>query len=154
MEGVTPVAVLVVVLVLATSFGLWRRATDGRLRPSRGSGPARGEAENVRASDDRPSLGPDELGAPLGERVTLVQFSSAFCQPCSVTRGVLSQVSSTDAGVVHLELDVADRLDLARSMGIMRTPTTLILDNDGREVARASGVPSLAAVRGAVAAIQ
>lgn len=82
------------------------------------------------------------LGAErLGERATLVQFSSAFCQPCRATRRILREVSAMVGGVVHVEIDAEDRLELVRSLGVERTPTVLVLDAAGRTVRRAVGQP-------------
>jgi thiol-disulfide isomerase/thioredoxin len=94
----------------------------------------------------------DDLGAPLGRRATLVQFSSAFCAPCRATRRVLERVVATDDGVAHLELNVADRVDLGQALAIDVTPTVLVLDADGVVVRRASGAPTQAQARAAVAA--
>ncbi|MBB1255615.1 TlpA family protein disulfide reductase [Streptomyces alkaliterrae] len=89
----------------------------------------------------------DTLGvAALGDRVTLVQFSSAFCQPCRATRRVLADVAAMVPGVAHVELDAEDRLALVRRLGIIRTPTVLVLDASGREVRRATGQPRRADV--------
>ncbi|WP_132235493.1 hypothetical protein [Promicromonospora sp. AC04] len=35
-----------------------------------------------------------------------------------------------------------DHLDLVRTLGVLRTPTVLVVDGGGREVARMSGVVS------------
>ncbi len=78
----------------------------------------------------------------LGERATLLQFSSAFCAPCRTTRRVLEQVSATESGIAHVEVDAEHHLDVVRRFGILRTPTTLIIDASGREVTRAMGVPA------------
>lgn len=78
----------------------------------------------------------------LGERATLVQFSSAFCAPCRVTRVVLDQVAAAVPGIRHVEIDAELHLDLVRRAGVLRTPTTLVLDAAGRERSRASGAPS------------
>jgi thiol-disulfide isomerase/thioredoxin len=96
-------------------------------------------------------LSPAELGAPLGERATLVQFSSTFCAPCRAARRTLARVVATDDGVVHVEVDVADRTDLGERFGVTVTPTVLVLDADGTVVRRASGAPTLAQARAAVA---
>ncbi|MFC9582449.1 TlpA family protein disulfide reductase [Streptomyces yangpuensis] len=82
-----------------------------------------------------------ELGVQPGRRATLVQFSSAFCQPCRATRRILAEVAGMVAGVVHVEIDAEDRLDLVRSLGIEKTPTVLVLDAAGRIVRRAAGMP-------------
>ena len=86
-----------------------------------------------------------------GERATLLQLSTAFCAPCRATRRTLERVVATDDGVVHLELDVADRADLGRALAVDVTPTVLVLDADGAVVRRASGAPTLAQARAAVA---
>lgn len=97
------------------------------------------------------ALGSAELGGrALGERATLVQFSSAFCQPCRVTRLVLGDVAGTVDGVVHVEIDAESHLDLVRRLGIVRTPTTLVLDAAGQIVRRATGAPRRADVLAAL----
>ena len=81
------------------------------------------------------------LGGSLGERATLVQFSTAFCQPCRATRRILAEVAAMVPGVAHVEIDAERRLDLVRALDVARTPTVLVLDADGRVVRRASGQP-------------
>jgi thiol-disulfide isomerase/thioredoxin len=87
-----------------------------------------------------------EIGSDLGERATLVQFSSAFCAPCRATRRVLGEVAGMVDGVAHVEIDAESRLDLVRRLNVIRTPTVLVLDADGRIVRRASGAPRKADV--------
>jgi hypothetical protein len=53
--------------------------------------------------------------------------------------------------VVHVEIDAEHHLDLVRRLGIVRTPTTLVLDPRGREASRASGAPRKEQVLGALA---
>ncbi|MFE6689464.1 TlpA family protein disulfide reductase [Streptomyces sp. NPDC057743] len=91
--------------------------------------------------DDRTRLGAAEIGAELGERATLVQFSSAFCQPCRATRRVLADVAGMIDGVAHVEIDAEDRLELVRRLEVSGTPTVLVLDGDGAIVRRAAGQP-------------
>ncbi|MEV0779893.1 thioredoxin family protein [Streptomyces sp. NPDC050428] len=106
----------------------------------------------VRGSEREGRLGVAELGAELGERATLVQFSSAFCQPCRATRRTLAEVAAMVGGVAHVELDAEDRLELVRDLGILRTPTVLVLDAGGRIVRRAAGAPRKADVIAALGA--
>ncbi|TYC14282.1 thioredoxin family protein [Actinomadura syzygii] len=122
--------IAVAVLAAATVFGLVRRRRDGVLRAQRGSGDAVAD-----------TLGPDELGAELGEKATLLQFSSAFCAPCRATRRVLGEVAEMVDGVAHVELDAESHLDLVRRLNVIRTPTVLVLDGAGRVVRRAAGAP-------------
>ncbi|MEO3826975.1 thioredoxin family protein [Actinomadura sp. B10D3] len=122
--------IAVAVLIAATVFGLVRRHRDGVLR-------ARGE----RDGEVTETIGPEDVGAELGERATLLQFSSAFCAPCRATRRVLGEVSGMVDGVVHVELDAEAHLDLVRRLNVVRTPTVLVLDAAGRVVRRATGAP-------------
>lgn len=125
---------LLAALVAAAMLGVWLRRSGRRL----------GQPERVptsRAPGDVEVLSPDDLGAPLGERATLVQFSTAFCQPCRATRRVLADVSDALPGVAHVELDAESRLELVRRLDVRRTPTVLVLDAAGRVVRRASGQP-------------
>ncbi|NGO41504.1 thioredoxin family protein [Streptomyces sp. YC419] len=101
---------------------------------------------NVRGRDGEQRLGAAELGDDLGERATLVQFSSAFCAPCRATRRVLAEVAGMVPGVTHVEIDAEDQLDLVRELGILKTPTVLVLDTEGRIVRRATGQPRKADV--------
>ncbi|MEU9847098.1 thioredoxin family protein [Streptomyces sp. NPDC047985] len=87
------------------------------------------------------ALNAARLGAELGRRATLVQFSTAFCQPCRATRRVLAEVARMVDGVVHVEVDAEAHLALVRELGISRTPTVLVLDAGGRIVRRAVGQP-------------
>ncbi|MEU2157178.1 thioredoxin family protein [Streptomyces sp. NPDC019396] len=94
-----------------------------------------------------------ELGTELGERATLVQFSSAFCQPCRATRRTLADVAAMVEGVAHVEIDAEARIALVRALEIVRTPTVLVLDASGRIVRRASGQPRKADVIAAIGAV-
>lgn len=94
-----------------------------------------------------------EWADALGERATLLQFSSAFCAPCRVTRRTLEEVTAVVPGVVHIEVDAESHLELVRRVDVMRTPTTLVLDASGREVTRASGAPTKQQVLAALALV-
>lgn len=128
--------ILVLAVVVAVGFGLHRRRVDGRFA---GAGPVvEAEPAEETAWTSVAAALPD---AALGERATLVQFSSAFCAPCRTTRVVLADVAERYDGVAHLEIDAEQHLDLVRSLDVRRTPTTLILDPSGRELTRAAGAP-------------
>jgi thiol-disulfide isomerase/thioredoxin len=126
----TGVWIAAAVLIAATVFGLARRHRDGVLR-----------ARRERGGEVAETVGPDDMGAALGEKATLLQFSSAFCAPCRATRRVLGEVSGMVDGVAHVELDAEAHLDLVRRLNVVRTPTVLVLDAAGRVVRRATGAP-------------
>ena len=136
--------ILVVALVAGTAFALWRRRTDGRMRtqPSQAS---------TGSSDV--SFPVAELGLDLGRRATLVQFSTAFCQPCRATRVVLSEVAEMVDGVVAVDVDAEAHLDIVRLLGVMRTPTVFVLDSAGVVRQRAVGAPRKVDVIAAVGAM-
>jgi len=54
---------------------------------------------------------------------------------------VLSDVAAVVPGVAYVEVDAEHHLELVRRLGVVRTPTTLVLDSGGREVVRAAGAP-------------
>jgi thiol-disulfide isomerase/thioredoxin len=135
--------VLSLAVVLALGFGVWRAASDGRFR---GTHAVRGATAAVCEPASESVLHGTSYDGQLGERATLLQFSSAFCAPCRATRRVLEDVARIVPGVRHLEIDAEHHLDLVRRLGVLRTPTTLVLDPLGREVSRASGAPTQQAV--------
>jgi thiol-disulfide isomerase/thioredoxin len=138
----TGAIVAVVVLAAATVFGVVRKRRDGVLRVTAGAGRA-GKDGDEQVGE---MLRPDELGTELGEKATLLQFSSAFCAPCRATRRVLGEVAEMVDGVAHVELDAEAHLDLVRRLNVVRTPTVLVLDGAGRVVRRAAGAPRKADV--------
>jgi thiol-disulfide isomerase/thioredoxin len=123
-------------LAVATAAGLWLQRSGRRL----------GRPQPTAKGADRERLVEADLGGPLGERATLVQFSSAFCQPCRATRRVLDEVSQAVPGVAHREVDAESNLELVRRLDVRRTPTVLVLDAAGGIVRRASGQPRKADV--------
>lgn len=141
--------VVVAAVVIGVGFGVYRLLTDGRFRGTHKVSAADLPVveEGAPASASRPSettwtqVAAAIPDAELGEKATLLQFSSAFCAPCRATRRTLSEVAAVVPGVVHLEVDAEHHLELVRRLGILRTPTTLVLDAAGREVNRAAGAP-------------
>lgn len=123
----TGLIVCVAVLAAAGVYGVVHKRRDGRIRR--------------RAGDARARLTEADLGAPLGEHATLVQFSTAVCGSCRVTRRVLAEVADATEGVLHVEIDAEAHLDLVRRLHVARTPTLLVLNRHGSVVRRASGTP-------------
>ena len=145
----------VAALVLATAFGLWWRARNGQVvakAVGSGAGPP-GRLGGWAGGSVQEELTAGDLGAELGGRATLVQFSSAFCSPCRATRQILGEVSKMVDGVTHVEIDAESRLDLVRRLDVRRTPTTFVLGPDGHITHRASGQPRKADVIAALGAM-
>jgi thiol-disulfide isomerase/thioredoxin len=145
---------LVAALAVALVVGLAWQRTNGRIRGI-SSAPAPPGTPEVPSADGAavaagPMLTSVELGLPLGQRATLVQFSTAFCAPCRATRRILAEVAGMVDGVAHVEIDAESHLDLVRRLDIRRTPTVLVVGPDGRIAKRASGQPRKADVIAAV----
>ena len=156
---------LIVAVLAALAFGLYHAATDGRFRGThRLPTPVEGRAsvsasveQQAPAGVSQPATPEDPTPTPtptlvdlaagtgldleLGERATLLQFSSAFCAPCRATRRTLADVAAVVPGVRHVEVDAEHHLELVRAVGVLRTPTTLGLDARGAEVTGAAGAP-------------
>jgi thiol-disulfide isomerase/thioredoxin len=150
---------IVCALVMATAFGLFWQYRNGRIRQVSGAGADEGSAmtampaaPDVSASNEG-ALTQADIGAELGSRATLVQFSSAFCAPCRATKRILADVAVMVDGVAHVEIDAESRLDLVRRLDVRRTPTTFVLGPDGRVTHRASGQPRKADVIAALGAV-
>lgn len=156
------VIVLLVVVAAVAAYGGWWAASNGRFRgthPIKGGraasatgGRAR-DHESVETTWDTVVAAGSTRDATLGERATLVQFSTSFCAPCRAARRVLTDVAGLVPGVVHVEVDAEHHLELVRRLGVLRTPTTLVLGPDGHEVTRASGAPTKVQVLNALAQV-
>jgi thiol-disulfide isomerase/thioredoxin len=133
------IAVLIAVLAAATAFGMFRNRTDGRLKRPASSGGSR--------------LTSEDLGSPLGERATIVQFSTPYCQVCRPARRMLEDLASGLSGVRFVEIYSEERFALVRRLGVLRTPTILVLDPDGHIIRRGSGLPNRANVLHAVSEV-
>ena len=129
---------ILIVLALASAYGIWYQRSRGAIRDKERAG----------------IITAQMIGAPLGTRASLVQFSSAFCTPCRATRALLENVVEGLSDVVHIDIDAEDHLELVRELNILSTPTTLILDSRGHEVGRAVGAPKREQVLNALAAIR
>ncbi len=124
---------ILIVFTLATAYGLWYQRSRGQLK-----------SKSSRVG--KPALTASDIGQDLGSRVTLVQFSSAFCTPCRATRALLTDITADLDDVVHVDIDAEKNLDLVRRLDVRSTPTTLVLNRDGVEVGRAVGAPKRADV--------
>jgi thiol-disulfide isomerase/thioredoxin len=132
---------ILIVFTLATAYGLWYQHSRGKVK----SNSSRSSSIAISSQD---------IGADLGSRVTLVQFSSAFCTPCRATRALLTDITADLSDVKHVDIDAEKNLDLVRRLDIRSTPTTLVLDKSGNEVGRAVGAPKRAEVLATLSAIK
>ena len=137
MNSLTP---LLVVLALAIAFGVWYTRSRGEFRKKK--------------TVNGPKLDASIIGVELGSRVTMVQFSSAFCSPCRATKALLEDMVKSMPDVRYAHIDAESHLELVRKIDIRSTPTTLFLNGEGVEVGRAMGTPKRSQVLAAVNAIR
>jgi thioredoxin-like negative regulator of GroEL len=119
---------VLVVLALTVVAALWLRSREGKATVAGGESFARAV-----------------LGAPPGVPL-LVEFTAPGCSPCGEARAVLMAASGDRPDVLLVTADVGTHLPLARRHGILRAPTTLLVDAEDRVTHRISGVPSEAVV--------
>jgi thiol-disulfide isomerase/thioredoxin len=123
---------VIAVLAAASAFGIWRQRTDGRVRRI---------AAVPEPGLEAPSPSPFAAFGEMGEHATIVQFSATVCAPCRAAKVIAGEVARQVPGVTHVEVNAEENMELVKEFGIMRTPTILVLDGQGRLSARISGVP-------------
>ena len=117
-------SLLVLILLISTAIGFWYRSKNGVIRKKR-----------------RLHIGEAEFAGTYGERVTILQFSTTFCSQCRAAKSLISDVVKDEKDISYLEIDAESNLALVRKVDVRSTPTTIFLDKDGYEIARATGAP-------------
>jgi thioredoxin-related protein len=115
---------LIFVLILATGIGIYVQRRSGVIKRKK-----------------RLRLYQSEVGGSYGDRATIVQFSTSFCSSCRAAKALISDVVKDRTDITYHEVDAESNLDLVRRVDIRSTPTTLFLDKQGFEIARATGAP-------------
>lgn len=113
------------VILVSSAFGAYRKRFDGAIKSPRAGS----------------FVTPEELGHDMGSQATFIQFSSPYCQPCKATERLITEVVEGHHGVAHVDLQVADHLDLVNQFKVLRTPTTVLVDGNGHIEYRAEGLP-------------
>ncbi len=127
MDPLLIAGVLIALVAVSTLIGVVVRARTGRVR-------ADGQHVDTALLDTEAEL-------------TLLQLSSPVCSACVAMRRVGGQIATADETVGHREIDVTEHPDLVRELGVLSTPTTLVVDRDGRVRSRIIGAAAAATVR-------
>lgn len=123
--------IVLLLVAVATATGLIWKARTGTAKKINS-----GEVINLR------EIGAVKDGKPVtefGERVTFLQFSSEFCSQCAQTARLFHDLEVHHSDILHIEVDITNRLDLANKFNILQTPTTLVLDKSGVVTSRIGG---------------
>jgi thiol-disulfide isomerase/thioredoxin len=117
-------ALLGLILLISTVIGFYYRSKNGVIRKKR-----------------RLHISEAEFAGSYGSRVTILQFSTTFCSQCRAAKSLISDVVKDEKDISYLEIDAESNLALVRKVDVRSTPTTIFLDKDGYEIARATGAP-------------
>jgi thioredoxin-related protein len=121
MESLLP---LLLLISLTSVIGLTLRAKKGVIK--KGS---------------RLKISEREFGGKYGSRLTILQFSTTFCSECRTAKSIVKDVVKDSKDITYVEVDAESNLELVRRVDIRSTPTTIFLDANGFEIARAKGAP-------------
>ncbi|MFC6357268.1 thioredoxin family protein [Luethyella okanaganae] len=115
-------------VAVATALGLFWRSRDGRART---------------VADALAVVRPADVASVVsfGEFATLLQFSTELCARCPQTHTLLSSLARHNPGVVHVDVDLTHRADIAKRFNVLQTPTILVLDDAGVVRTRIGGAP-------------
>ena len=138
----TKLLALAALIVVGTLAGIYWRVNTGKAHRVRAGEQV--ELSRLEATKNGKAV------KGFGKRATLVQFSSEVCSQCRTTARILGEYEAKHKEVLHLEVDITNRLDLAAHFKVLQTPTTLILDGAGRVKARIGGTPKHGAIQEAL----
>ena len=132
----------ILVLALSSAFGFWWRRRQGQFK----------KAAVVSSTDN--FISNSEIGIELGQRVTILQFSSAFCSPCKATAQIITNLVNNMNDVVYTQIKSEENLKLIEKFDIKSTPTVVFFNGYGMEVGRAVGTPTNDQVLAAISAVR
>jgi hypothetical protein len=64
-----------------------------------------------------------------------------MCARCPGVHRTLAAIADDHEGVLHLDVDLTHRPDIAKHFHVLQTPTTLVLDRNGVVQTRFGGTP-------------
>jgi thiol-disulfide isomerase/thioredoxin len=119
MESLLP---LLLLILLTSVIGLTFRARKGVIKKGK-----------------RVKILEGEFGGKYGSRLTILQFSTTFCSECRTAKAMVEDVVKDFKDIAYVEVDAESNLELVKRVDIRTTPTTIFLDSNGYEIARAKG---------------
>jgi thiol-disulfide isomerase/thioredoxin len=120
------ILLLVLILLIALSLGFWLKVSQGSIKSAK---PHKNFASEF-----------SKFGS-LGNAATLIQFSTDFCANCPGSKRMMKEIATNTLGVKFIEIDAQNNIGLTKQLNVLSTPTILIVDSQGEELARVSGKP-------------
>jgi thiol-disulfide isomerase/thioredoxin len=120
-------------VLLALAAGLFLRFSSGR-------GKRVSSSEAIDLGKLKAPKG-KAIAKKFGAKATLLQFSTEYCGQCPGVRRQLLEFEEQTAGLLYLDVDITDRLNLAAHFSVSQTPTVFVLDPKGEIKSRISGIP-------------
>jgi thiol:disulfide interchange protein len=137
------ITILVVMMLAALVVGTALRRREGKLRAATVVEPATSARAELLAAAGVTGSGP-----------AVLHFSADWCVPCAAVRrvvaGVTEDLASSPNPPLDIEIDIDAEPALARELNVLSLPTTFVLDVEGRERFRISGVPKTGDLRTAL----
>ena len=75
----------------------------------------------------------------------LLKFYADWCQPCKQQSAMLSELDDIETESVNIELEESQ--DLVQQYGVRNLPFLVLLGNEGKELARFTGLTPIAKSR-------
>lgn len=69
----------------------------------------------------------------------VLKFAAGWCQPCKMLSRVIEDAGDKITTVIE-EVDIDQNMELAKKYGIRGVPTMVMVEDDGTEIKRQSGV--------------
>ena len=127
------IALSIALIVVATLAGLVYRFFRGRGHSV--SGAQCIKLEKLKILKDGEEI------TEFGKEATVVLFSTEYCGQCPAVRRSLAKLEYRKGGLLFIEVDITNRINLAAHFNISQTPTVFILNPAGEIRFRIGGTP-------------